>query len=92
MKLFKTIQHTLDQDVLTTTVEFKNAAAINIYTTHGMIYVADCSYAALQERIENDECDTFESYDTIDECDYYTTSEYHEFITSALLHLVNIKL
>lgn len=85
----KSIQHYLDQSMLTTVVTFANDRQINIFIQRGMIFVADCSYDELSKRIEADEVDTYESYDTVDGCDYYKSSMYVSYINTALLYLSN---
>ena len=89
MKTVKSIQHYLEQTQLTTVVVFEDESVINIFVQSGMIFVADCNYTELSKRIQADETDTYESYDTFDGCDYYMSSEYAEYINTALLYLSN---
>jgi len=89
MKTVKSIQHYLEQAQLTTVVVFEDESVINIFVQRGMIFVADCSYDELSKRIEADEIDTYESYDTVDGCDYYKSSMYVSYINTALLYLSN---
>ena len=85
----KSIQHYLDQSMLTTVVTFANDRQINIFVQRGMIFVADCPYDELSKRIEADEVDTYESYDTVEGCDCYKSSMYVSYINTALLYLSN---
>lgn len=89
MKTVKSIQHYLEQAQLTTVVVFEDESVINIFVQRGMIFVADCSYDELSKRIEADEYETYESYDTVDSIDYYMSSEYAEYINTALLYICN---
>ena len=89
MKTVKSIQHYLEQAQLTTVVVFEDESVINIFVQRGMIFVADCSYDELSKRIEADEIDTYESYDTVDGIDYFASSEYAELISTALLYICN---
>lgn len=88
-KKFKSINHSIDNRQLTTTVTFDDDSLIYIFVQRGMIFVADCDYQELSQRIDNDDTESFEAYDTIDGCDYYMDSEYAEYINSALLFLSN---
>ena len=60
-----------------------------IFIQYGMIYVCDCTLDELEARINNDDIDSFEAYDTTDGCSYYLNSKYSEEISDSLLHLVN---
>lgn len=86
-KTLASIKYSLNEHMHTTVVTFEDNSQVYIFVCSGMIFVADCDYATLSERIENDETDTFESYDTIDLADYYMQSEYAEYINSALLDI-----
>lgn len=88
-KKFKNINYCLDHTQLTTTVTFADDSVIYIFVQRGMIFVADCNYAELSQRIEDDDADSFEAYDTNDGCDYYSRSEYAEYINCSLLYLAN---
>lgn len=61
----------------------------HIFITPGMIFVADCDWIELTRRIEADDIDSYESYDTSDGCDYYMKSEYAEYINCALMSIAD---
>lgn len=88
-KKLKSINYYLYQSRLDTVLTFDDDTTTYIIIERGMIYVADCNYSELCERIGNGDIDSFESYDTIDGCDYYTASKYAEYITCSLLYLSN---
>lgn len=70
-----------------TELVYDDGSKVYIYIQCGMIFVADCSYEELSQRIANDDIDSFESYDTSDGCSYYLASEYATDISDALLDL-----
>ena len=88
-KELKKIDYYLNQKQLDTIVTFDDDTTVYIFIQPGMIFVADCNYTELCKRIDNDDTESFESYDTVDGCDYYSKSEYAEYINCALLYLSN---
>ena len=88
-KELKSIQHYFEASQLHTVVIFEDDSVIHIFVQRGMIFVADCDYEELSQRIENDDTESFEAYDTIDGCDYYKRSAYAEYINCALLQISN---
>lgn len=88
-KEIQLIDYRLDDRMFTTKLTFDDSSKVYIFVQNGMIYVTDCDYKELCERIDNDDIDSFEAYDTTDGCDYYMQSEYSEYINTSLLHIAN---
>lgn len=88
-KELKSINYFFEQQLLTAILVFDDDSTVYIFVQRGMIYVADCSYAELEQRIDNDDTESFEAYDTIDGWDYYSRSVYAEYINCALLQIAN---
>lgn len=88
-KELKKVNYRFDSKQLTAIVTFEDDSTIYIFIQRGMIFVADCNYEELSRRIDNDDTDSFEAYDTTDGCDYYSKSAYAEHINCALLQIAN---
>jgi hypothetical protein len=92
MKEIKSVLNSLADSRLTSELKLEDNSSMYIFIQRGMIFVADCDYVTLTQRIEDDEYESFEAYDTCDTTRYYETSEYAEYIDAALLHLANLLL
>lgn len=88
-KELKDINYTYADRLLTTEVTFEDDSKIYVFVCSTMIFVADCDYTELSKRVEA-ESDDFEAYDTVDTVDYYTASNYAEYINMSLLYLTHI--
>lgn len=89
MKDIKTIKYELDKEKLTTRIVFEDNEKLFIFITYGMIFISKFDYKELSKRIDNDDLESFESYDTTDGYDYYVTSKYSQFVNESLLYLSN---
>lgn len=88
-KEIQLIDYRFDDRMLTTKLTFDDGSKAYVFVQNGMIYVADCDYNELCKRIDNDDTDSYEAYDTTDGCDYYMRSEYSEYINCSLLQIAN---
>lgn len=83
----KAVKYSMADSMHTTVITFEDDSQIYIFICNSMIFVADCDYAELSTRIDNDDTESFESYDTVDTMAYFLHSKYATEICSALLDM-----
>lgn len=90
-KELSNIKHYVANDgVYATQYIWQDGTCTYVYVIpNSMIFVADCMYEELKQRIDADD-DSFEAYDLTDGCSYYLSSEYAEEISDALIHTLAV--
>lgn len=74
----------------TTKLTYSDASHVYIFIFPGdMVYVTDCNYSVLCQRIEADDLDSYEAYDLSDGHCYFLASKYADEICDAFIDLTN---
>lgn len=89
IKKIKEVEYSFKDLMHTTVLTFEDDTKKYIFIERGMIFVCDFDLDELTRRIEADDIDSYEAFDTSDGLSYYLDCDYADEISDALLDLVN---